>query len=59
MHGVTVLLVAHDINPLLQYTDRVVFMANNHTAIGAVDEVITSATLSRLYGSTIGHNLGG
>jgi zinc/manganese transport system ATP-binding protein len=51
--GVTVLLVSHDINPLLQYTDRVVFMANNHTAIGAVDEVITSATLSRLYGSTV------
>jgi zinc/manganese transport system ATP-binding protein len=51
--SVTVLLVSHDINPLLPFTDRVVFMANNHTAIGAVDEVITSATLSRLYGSTV------
>ena len=51
--SVTVLLVSHDINPLLQFTDRVVFMANNHTAIGPVAEVITSATLSRLYGSTV------
>jgi zinc/manganese transport system ATP-binding protein len=51
--GVTVLLVSHDINPLLQFTDRVIFMANNHTAIGTVGEVITSETLSRLYGSTV------
>ena len=51
--GVTVLLVSHDINPLLQFTDRVIFMANNHTAIGTVAEVITSATLSRLYGSEV------
>lgn len=51
--GVTVLLVSHDINPLLQFTDRVIFMANNHTAIGTVTEVITSATLSQLYGSEV------
>jgi zinc/manganese transport system ATP-binding protein len=51
--GVTVLLVSHDINPLLQFTDRVIFLANNHTAIGPVAEVITSATLSRLYGSMV------
>ncbi len=51
--GVTVLLVSHDINPLLQFTDRVIFIVNNHTAIGPVAEVITSATLSRLYGSTV------
>jgi len=51
--GVTVLLVSHDINPLLQYTDRVIYMANNHTAIGTPDEVITSATLSRLYSSAV------
>ncbi len=50
---VTVLLVSHDINPLLQYTDRVIYLANNHTAIGSVAEVITSASLSRLYGSEV------
>ena len=52
-HGVTVLLVSHDINPLLQVTDRVLFMAHGRSAIGAPDEVITSQTLTQLYGSPV------
>jgi zinc/manganese transport system ATP-binding protein len=51
--GVTILLVSHDINPLLDFTDQVIYIANNHTAIGTPDEVITSDTLSRLYGSAV------
>jgi len=47
--GVTTLLVSHDVNPLLPYIDRVVFMANGHSAIGTPDKVITSETLSILY----------
>jgi zinc/manganese transport system ATP-binding protein len=47
--GVTTLLVSHDINPLLQVTDRVIFLAHGHSAIGAPAEVINSETLSRLY----------
>ena len=47
--GVTTLLVSHDINPLLQVTDRVIFLARGHSAIGAPAEVINSETLSRLY----------
>ena len=39
--GATILLVAHDINPLLQVTDRVLYMARGHSAIGLPDEVIT------------------
>jgi len=49
----TVMLVTHDINPLLTSVDRVLYMANGHSAIGAPDEVITSATLSELYGSPV------
>ena len=48
--GVTTLLVSHDINPLLQVTDRVIFLARGHSAIGAPAEVINSEILSRLYG---------
>ncbi len=48
--GVTTLLVSHDINPLLQATDRVLFLARGHAAIGAPSEVINNETLSRLYG---------
>ena len=48
--GVAVLLVAHDVNPLLPYLDRVVYLAGGRAVEGPVEEVITSATLSRLYG---------
>ncbi len=52
-HGVTVLLVSHDVNPLLQVTDRVIFMAHGRCAVGSPSEVITSNTLTHLYGSPV------
>jgi zinc/manganese transport system ATP-binding protein len=51
--GITVLLVSHDINPLLPAIDRVLYIANGQSAIGTPDEVITSATLSKLYNSSV------
>jgi len=51
--GVTVLLVAHDVNPLLPYLDRVLYLAGGRAAMGSVGEVITSETLSSLYGAPI------
>jgi zinc/manganese transport system ATP-binding protein len=48
--AVTVLLVAHDVNPLLPYIDRVVYLAGGRAAEGTVEQVITGATLSELYG---------
>jgi zinc/manganese transport system ATP-binding protein len=51
--GVTVLLVAHDVNPLLSYLDRVVYFGGGRAAVGAPREVVTPATLSRLYGVPI------
>jgi zinc/manganese transport system ATP-binding protein len=51
--GVAVLLVAHDVNPLLAYLDRVVYLAGGRAVEGVVEEVITGATLSRLYGVPI------
>lgn len=51
--GVTVLLVSHDINPLLPVTDRVLYIAHGQSAIGTPAEVITSATLSKLYNSSV------
>ena len=52
-HGMTVLLVAHDINPLLPITDRVLYIANSHSCMGTPAEVITEETLSTLYGSPV------
>jgi zinc/manganese transport system ATP-binding protein len=51
--GVAVLLVAHDVNPLAAYLDRVVYLAGGRALCGGVDEVITAETLSALYGTTI------
>jgi len=48
--GVAVLLVAHDVNPLLPYLDRVVYLAGGRAIEGAVEEVINGQTLSRLHG---------
>lgn len=50
---VTVLMVAHDVNPILSYLDRVIYLGRGQTAIGAPREVITSETLSRLYNAPI------
>ncbi len=50
---VTVLLVAHDINPLLSVVDRVLYIANGHSAIGAPTDVINSETLSALYNTSV------
>ena len=44
--GVTVLLVAHDVNPLLSYLNRVVYFGGGHAAVGSPREVITAATLT-------------
>jgi zinc/manganese transport system ATP-binding protein len=51
--GLTVLFAAHDINPLLNTMDRVLYLSGGNAAIGIVDDVITSATLSTLYGAPI------
>jgi len=50
---VTVLLVAHDVNPLLSYLDRVVYFGAGQAVVGRPQEVITADTLSRLYGAPI------
>jgi zinc/manganese transport system ATP-binding protein len=50
---VTVLLVAHDVNPILPFIDRVVYAANGHVVSGRPEEVIRTETLSRLYGAPV------
>lgn len=48
--GVAVILVAHDMNPLLNVMDRVLYLADGNAAIGSVEKVFRSEVLSRLYG---------
>ncbi|MFJ6216870.1 metal ABC transporter ATP-binding protein [Streptomyces sp. NPDC092296] len=51
--GVSVLMVAHDVNPILAHLDRVVYLAGGGAVCGPPREVITSETLSRLYGTPV------
>ncbi|WP_213780503.1 ABC transporter ATP-binding protein [Caballeronia sp. dw_276] len=51
--GITVLFSAHELNPLLNSIDRVLYLGNGRAALGTIDEVITKPVLSQLYGSPI------
>jgi zinc/manganese transport system ATP-binding protein len=51
--GLTVVLIAHDVNPLLPHLDQVVFLAHGRVAAGPPAEVITSEALSRVYSAPI------
>jgi zinc/manganese transport system ATP-binding protein len=48
-----VLFVTHEINPVLPYVDRVLYIAPGSWAAGTADEVLTSETLSRLYDTAV------
>lgn len=51
--GVAVVLVAHDVNPLLPYLDRVVYLAGGRALAGKPEVVISSERLSALYQTPI------
>jgi zinc/manganese transport system ATP-binding protein len=51
--GVTVMIVAHDVNPILSQLDRVIYVAQGSALQGSPEEIITSETLSRLYGTPV------
>ena len=51
--ALTVLLIAHDVNPLLPHIDHVLYVAGGKVAMGAPDEIITSRRLSEIYASPI------
>jgi zinc/manganese transport system ATP-binding protein len=50
---IAVLLIAHDINPLLPVVDRIMYVVNGKIATGRVQEIITNESLSALYGAPI------
>ena len=50
---VAVLLIAHDINPLLRVVDRLIYVVNGRVATGRPHEIITTEGLSALYGAPV------
>ncbi|MBM7366002.1 metal ABC transporter ATP-binding protein [Gordonia hydrophobica] len=49
----SILFVTHELNPVLPFVDRVLYLAGGSFRIGTVDEVMNSRTLSTLYGSPV------
>lgn len=48
-----VMFVTHDINPVLNMVDRVLYLVGGKWAIGTPEEVLTTESLSRLYGTPV------
>jgi zinc/manganese transport system ATP-binding protein len=51
--GVTVMLVAHDVNPIMSSLDRVVYVAGGGAVVGTPEEVFRTDILSRLYDTPV------
>jgi zinc/manganese transport system ATP-binding protein len=51
--GTTVIVVTHEVNPILPYIDRVLYLVDGRFMIGTVEQVMTTETLSRLYQADI------
>jgi zinc/manganese transport system ATP-binding protein len=51
--NIAVLLVSHDVNPLLPFTERVLYVAQEQIAIGRPDEIITSEQLTQMYDAPV------
>jgi zinc/manganese transport system ATP-binding protein len=52
-HNVAVMIVAHDVNPLLPYLDRVTYLGRGGAVSGPPAKVINAAALTQLYGTPI------
>ncbi len=50
---IAIVFSAHELNPLVNAIDRVLYLGAGAAVIGPVDEVVTGPVLSRLYGSEI------
>jgi len=51
--GAAVLLVTHDINPVLGKVDRILYIANGRFTLGTPKDVLTSPVLTDLYGAAV------
>jgi zinc/manganese transport system ATP-binding protein len=52
-HNASVLFVTHDVNPVLDIVDRVIYLVDGKFRIGTPSEVLTTEVLSELYGTPV------
>ncbi|MFH5878011.1 metal ABC transporter ATP-binding protein [Arthrobacter sp. NA-172] len=48
-----VVFVTHEINPVIEYVDRVLYLAGGRFRVGTPEEVMTTEVLSELYNSNV------
>jgi zinc/manganese transport system ATP-binding protein len=51
--GVTIVVVAHDLNPLLGILDGAIYLLDGHAHFDTMDEVVDETLLTHLYGTSI------
>ena len=51
--GLTVVVVAHDLNPLLSILHSAVYLLDGHAHSGEIDQVVDEELLSHLYGTAV------
>ena len=52
-HGIGVLIVTHDLNPLLSILTSVIYLLDGHAHYAPVDQVVSADLLTHLYGAHV------
>jgi zinc/manganese transport system ATP-binding protein len=52
-HKTAVLFVTHDINPVLPMVDKVLYLVGENWLLGTPKEILTTKTLTKLYGAPV------
>jgi len=52
-NNASVIFVTHEVNPVLPFVDRILYLANGHWLIDTPDNVLRSDKLSELYGTNV------
>ncbi|SED91574.1 zinc/manganese transport system ATP-binding protein [Arthrobacter alpinus] len=52
-NGTAVVFVTHEINPILEHVDRVLYLAGGRFTLGTPEQVMRTEVLSKLYGTNV------
>jgi zinc/manganese transport system ATP-binding protein len=52
-HRIAVIMVTHDVNPVLSYVDQVMYVARGRVVVGEPEAIIRADVLSAMYGTPV------
>jgi zinc/manganese transport system ATP-binding protein len=52
-YGIAVVMVTHDVNPVLAYVDQVMYIARGRVVVGEPEAIIRADVLSAMYGTPV------